>query len=445
MSMWPRLVGNKILRKRFGSNNFVADLPIYTETLLEMPSLDHQPSLSETIFNHHKETQNFKVFVSTWNVGGVAPHEDLDMEDWLDTRNNSCDIYVMGFQELVPLRALTVLGPENNKIFKKWNSLIRKALNKKSHSRDKIENDKLEEVQSLSPIHEGKSNENNIPREEFRCIMSKQMVGICISVWIRSDLRPYVRHPSVSCVGCGIMGYLGNKGSVSVRFQLHETSFCFVCSHLASGGREGDEKYRNSDVAEILSRTSFPNGGRSLNLPQNILDHDQVILLGDLNYRISLPEETTRLLVERREWNPLLENDQLRMELMNGQILQSWNEGAIKFAPTYKYYPNSDVYYGCVQGKKGKKWRAPAWCDRIIWNGRGLKQHLYARGETKLSDHRPVKAVFSAEVEILRTLKGIQSFFMSERFDRITTHFEISLSEDNFLCPGRASSFQIRG
>lgn len=49
------------------------------------------------------------------------------------------------------------------------------------------------------------------------------------------------------------------------------------------------------------------------------------------------------------------------MELMNGQIFQGWNEGTIKFAPTYKYCPNSDVYYGCVQGKKGKKWRAPAW------------------------------------------------------------------------------------
>lgn len=66
------------------------------------------------------------------------------------------------------------------------------------------------------------------------------------------------------------------QGSVSVRFHLHETSFCFVCSHLASGGREGDEKYRNSDVAEILSRTTFPKGGPSLNLPQNILDHEYV-------------------------------------------------------------------------------------------------------------------------------------------------------------------------
>jgi len=36
-----------------------------------------------------------------------------------------------------------------------------------------------------------------------------------------------------------------------------------------------------------------------------------VILLGDLNYRISLPEETTRLLVEKEDWDSLLEHDQV--------------------------------------------------------------------------------------------------------------------------------------
>lgn len=63
------------------------------------------------------------------------------------------------------------------------------------------------------------------------------------------------------------------QGSVTVRFQLHEASFCFVCSHLASGGREGDEKCRNSNVAEIFSRTSFPKGPL-LDLPRTILDHE---------------------------------------------------------------------------------------------------------------------------------------------------------------------------
>lgn len=49
------------------------------------------------------------------------------------------------------------------------------------------------------------------------------------------------------------------------------------------------------------------------------------------------------------------------MELMDGQVFQGWQEGTIKFAPTYKYYPNSNHYFGGVEGKKDKKKRAPAW------------------------------------------------------------------------------------
>lgn len=53
--------------------------------------------------------------------------------------------------------------------------------------------------------------------------------------------------------------------------------------------------------------------------------------------------------------------NQLRMELADGQVFQDWQEGEIKFAPTYKYFLNSDEYYGCVQRRKGEKKRAPAW------------------------------------------------------------------------------------
>lgn len=51
----------------------------------------------------------------------------------------------------------------------------------------------------------------------------------------------------------------------------------------------------------------------------------------------------------------------LRTELMHGQLFEGWHEGTIKFLPTYKYFPNSDDYYGCIQSQKGKSLRAPAW------------------------------------------------------------------------------------
>ncbi|KAH7656588.1 DNase I-like protein [Dioscorea alata] len=423
--MWPRLVANKLLGRQLGSYSFMADYPS-VDIMQEMEDLN-SISNPKKIFNH-KDTQKYKVFVSTWNVGGVPPTDNLELEDWLDTKNNAYDIYVLGFQEIVPLSAKNVLGAEKSKVAMKWNSLIRATLNKSLSNSQRCEELKVGERVKVYPVKDG----CKFTTQDFRCIISKQMVGILVSVWVRADLRRFIRYPSVSCVGCGIMSCLGNKGSVSVRFQLHETSFCFVCCHLASGGKEGDEMLRNSDTVEIFSRTGFPRGP-FLDQPKKIHDHDRVVLFGDLNYRISLPEESTRSLVAQKEWNTLLDKDQLRGEVSEGRAFDGWHEGPILFSPTYKYYPNSDEYYGCIQRKKGEKKRSPAWCDRILWRGNGLKQCLYDRCEAKLSDHRPVRAIFTAEVEVLRSSNSLKSFFMSDRFHHIQDPLELFSNEDYSL------------
>lgn len=66
-----------------------------------------------------------------------------------------------------------------------------------------------------SMLHGGAKSyeEGNRVRGNSRyCLVaSKQMVGIFLTVWVRSELRDHVRNMKVSCVGRGLMGYLGNK------------------------------------------------------------------------------------------------------------------------------------------------------------------------------------------------------------------------------------------
>jgi len=105
----------------------------------------------------------------------------------------------------VPLNARNVLGPTKSCISAKWNSLIEEALNKK----ERKEGAKLNQESSNSSAFEG-----SIQGEGFRCIRSKQMVGLFTSVWVRSNLRPFIHHLDASCIGSGIMGCLGNKVSL---------------------------------------------------------------------------------------------------------------------------------------------------------------------------------------------------------------------------------------
>ncbi|URE47803.1 type I inositol-1,4,5-trisphosphate 5-phosphatase [Musa troglodytarum] len=230
----------------------------------------------------------------------------------------------------------------------------------------------------------------------FVRIISKQMVGIYLSIWVRRSLRKHIQNLKVSTVGVGVMGYIGNKGSISVSMSIYQTPFCFVCSHLSSGEKSGDELRRNADVQEIHRRTQFSTVA-SAGLPKTIHDHERIFWLGDLNYRVDLSFEKTHELIASGNWTLLAERDQLKRELKKGRAFDGWTEGVMNFPPTYKYEFNSTNYVGDDQ--KGGR-RNPAWCDRILSFGKGVRLLDYKRAELKLSDHRPVTAVFMAEVEV---------------------------------------------
>lgn len=110
-------------------------------------------------------------------------------------------VIILRFQEVVPLKASNVLGLEKKNVSTKWNSLIERTLNKKSRTND-------------LGLKATKSNsESSDLLDDFRCLISKRMVGLLISVWVRTDLYPLFQNSNVSCIGCGIMGCLGNKVS----------------------------------------------------------------------------------------------------------------------------------------------------------------------------------------------------------------------------------------
>nr|XP_043632839.1 type I inositol polyphosphate 5-phosphatase 10 [Erigeron canadensis] len=436
-------------------------------------ALDCENLLGDSMAVSH-DVQSLSVFTATWNVGGKSPSSDLNLDNLLQIHRQS-DIYVLGFQEIVPLNAGNVLVIEDNGSAAKWLSLISQSLNKSSYTdycllkRPHTNTNSLERkisgsssmfLQRTSLKAASKSFRSESRRRFKSCncaiveperrsygrdscfacqksksngfdyassseeddtlntsavtadvnvtaptgknqhlryslIKSKQMVGIFVTIWVKKELIPYIGHLRTSCISRGILGYLGNKGCISVSMTFKQTSFCFVCSHLASGEKEGDELRRNLDVIEILKSTQFPRICKTYNakVPDKILDHDRVIWLGDLNYRIALSYHETKKLLEQNAWDALLSKDQLKIEREAGRVFEGWKEGKIYFPPTYKYSYNSDSYAGDTITSKSKR-RTPAWCDRILWYGEGIYQKSYSRWDSRFSDHRPVCATF---------------------------------------------------
>ncbi|CBI35009.3 hypothetical protein VitviT2T_022535 [Vitis vinifera] len=376
-------------------------------------------------------TNELRIFVGTWNVAGRSPVGSLavDLDEWLNPQD-AADVYVLGFQEIVPLNTLTVIGSEDPTEATKWNLLIGKTLNDKygcpwlTPMLNPISSDnyfyvgipgsekRRHSVSTLpeTPTRSGSVIQHDRPfgRSKYKLMASKKMVGVFISVWMRRELlrRYCISNVKVSSVPCGIMGYLGNKGSVSVSMSIEGTSFCFIAAHLASGEKKGDEGRRNHQVSEIFRRTTFPRLPEDDDNPHpyTILGHDRIFWLGDLNYRLCLEDNLARKLIKRQDWRALQEFDQLRREQEDGGVFQGWKEGNIEFAPTYKYSTsNCNRYSGGLPNRSGEKQRTPAWCDRILWYGKGVKQLTYFRSESKFSDHRPVSALFSTQIEVVKS------------------------------------------
>ncbi|KAL1545909.1 phosphoinositide 5-phosphatase [Salvia divinorum] len=410
-SSWPKVLVRKWLNINSGRDKYHSDYRINAhfqrrkscsddgqyvvvseelseEWLVEKNSKTERPEFSQ-MPPPPIPNSNLRMFVGTWNVGGKSPDDQPNLKDWLRTKEPA-DIYVLGFQEIVPLNAGNVLGLEDCGPAARWLSLIRQALNEPQYYKPR---ESFSDLLFLEDDGEDLvSNFSWRKQQKHYCLAAcKQMVGIFLCVWVRRDLLHHITSLQVSCVGRGIMGYLGNKGSISISLVVQQSTFCFVCSHLASGEKEGDAARRNWDVMEILRRTRF-----SQNHPHTILDHHNIIWLGDLNYRLASSSTggDTNELFYMNDWQALLHKDELRIEQKAGRVFKGFQEGEIYFAPTYKYIANSDPYVVAPNDKR----RTPAWCDRILWKGEGVEQIYYMRGESTFSDHRPVYSLFSVQL-----------------------------------------------
>ena len=108
--------------------------------------------------------------------------------------------------------------------------------------------------------------------------------------------------------------------------------------------------------------------------------------------------ERVKELIKSDNLEELLTYDQLRNQINQGDVFISFLEGRITFKPTYKYDLGTDVY------DTSDKARIPSWTDRILWKGEHIECTFYrCHNEYKFSDHKPVLAMYSAGMKVVKT------------------------------------------
>ncbi|XP_071180482.1 inositol polyphosphate 5-phosphatase K-like [Mytilus edulis] len=298
------------------------------------------------------KTKTFRLYMVTWNVGDRNAPTDftellkLDQEPLPNT-------YAVGLQEMT--------GGDDH-VYNDWTKRLTEILNDRGYFR----------------------------------LKSVRMQAILLVVFVkREDILSFTHIQSeISRAGMG--GWWGNKGAVSVRFDVNGVNMIIVNAHLAA--HMDNVRERIEDFHTILRTQKFRDKD-----VDHILDHDYIFFMGDLNFRL---QKVTSTYVERAirygEYKALMEYDQLLKCMEEDLIFVDFLEGQITFPPTYKFDPGTDKY------DTSAKKRLPAYCDRILWHVHedsfenielDVKQLSYeSHMSYKLSDHKPVSSLFEIQI-----------------------------------------------
>jgi len=357
--------------------------------------LEHEMKAADAEYCHFSD---IRAMIMTWNAGASTPHSlrysDSDamfIQNLL--QSSDCpEILVFGFQELVDLEDKTATA---KRLFK----------SKKKDKKEGSEQERMSHQYRDWRDFLLKSLDDFMPPDQlYHLQQTAHMVGLFTCIFVKSTIRDRIRNLNSAEIKRGLGGLHGNKGAVVVRFMVDDTSLCFVNCHLAAGQSQANA--RHNDIANILDDAILPSerdhdiridsyvGGGDGTM---ILDHELCLLNGDLNYRIdTMSRDTVVIAVKANNLGKLLERDQLLVAKRRNPTfrLRAFAEMPITFAPTYKYDVGTDNY------DSSEKKRSPAWCDRILYRGRGrIRQLDYTRHEVRVSDHRPVSGKFILTVK----------------------------------------------
>ncbi|CAH0585847.1 unnamed protein product [Chrysodeixis includens] len=309
-----------------------------------------------------------RFYFVTWNVATKNPGQDLnallDFPSQFNKNKPLPDFYVIGLQEVKS-------QPQNMLMDSLFTDAWQSSFNK------------------------------ILCRQGYIIAKCTRLQGILLLVYTQMKHVTHLRDIEAQYTKTGLGGMWGNKGAVSIRFNIYGCSVCLVNCHLTA--HEHLLADRINDYNTIIKQHQY-----HVSETTNILYHDYVIWIGDLNFRTDhpagsspTPDEIVATLqkIEKDKYATLLKHDQLIAVMDSGEAFSEFTEQDIRFPPTYKFGVGSDEY---------DLKRKPSWTDRILYKVNANNyENVTLRAEVvsynhiphyTVSDHKPVVALVNIKI-----------------------------------------------
>ncbi|KOG99009.1 phosphoinositide 5-phosphatase INP54 [Saccharomyces eubayanus] len=314
-------------------------------------------------------THDWKVSVTTFNCGKEFPVENskaivkqllFPYDDGISQLELQ-DIYVLGFQELVPIWQGS-FPAVNRDLIDKITATAIDCLNEK-----------------VIGIRGG---------EQYSCL-GVNSLGAITMIILYNNNKLKVREDVLKRNGkCGWFS-THLKGGTLISFNMKHNGdenwerFSFICVHLNANEGANNRNQRINDYKRIMSEVC----------DSAIVKSDHFFFLGDLNFRVTSAYDSATDYSSATTLRRLLENnDELNLlrKKEDEPLCRGFHELEIKFPPTFKFKVFEKETYNTK--------RIPSWCDRILYKTyatprleQGGTYHSVPRSNALIfSDHQPV-------------------------------------------------------
>lgn len=248
--------------------------------------------------------------------------------------------------------------------------------------------------------------ETFLNEKQYFMVKAIQLLGMTILVAVHRSSITRLHSIDTSYIRLSLGGFLGFKGTTAIRLNINNLSFCFLNCHLNAG--ESYDDLRTSNYKYIEDKLYFNCVKKKIN------EHDVVILLGDLNYRlVGIEYNKLKHMLKNKNFKEITSFDQLSYLLKNDQIFNQFHEIPLTFRPTYKL--------NCYSSKYNTS-RNPSYCDRILWKTNNTSSvdiigHRYdCLDILSASDHLSVYAVLDLQISKYNTSNRLEILITKNQY-----------------------------